>query len=841
MSSLVSDLRLALRSWRNAPVFASIAVASIAVGMGGSTAVFTLVDRVLLRPLPVAHPQELVQVISPASKFGSNWGDGSELSYPMYADFRDNAQVFSGMFCRFHFAFQLGYAGRTERVAGEIVSGTYFSVLGVKAALGRTLSAEDDRQRGGHPVAVLGHAFWTSRLTADPKVLGRTMVVNGHPLTIVGVAQQGFEGIEVGRPTQIFVPIMMKAQMTPGWDGLDDRRYAWVKVFGRLKPGVGREQAEARLQPFHRSRLEAEVQDSAFLSVSAAERQRFVETRVQLVSAAQGRSGFRRRLATPLWVLMATAVGVLLIACANVANLLMARAAARRREMAIRLALGASRRRLVRQLLVESVLLAVAGGTLGLALAVVGAPILLAFFASPDLPQSVPTLPDLRILTLTFAVSLLTGVLFGLAPGLQSTRPELAPTLKDQAGSLLGGGKARLRKAFVASQVAISLLLVVGAALFLRTLDNLLAVDVGFDANRLLTFSLDPSLNGYAPSRNKQLAKTLLERLRATPGVSGAGLASRPLLEGNQWSSGMRIEGYTPKTGEDMNQLNNSVSPGYFSAMGIPLLMGRDFDERDERSDPPEKGQSQYRVAIVNERFARHYFGDESPVGRHLAFGFDPERPISIEIVGVVRDAKYADVRSEVPRQVFVPYLETTTPRGFTVYVRTQRDPTTVFPSLRQAVEQLEPDLPLYGLRTLERQVAQSLGSERLIATTASVFGALATLLAVVGVYGVMAYTVERRTREIAIRLALGAATAHVGWLVVREALAIAAAGVAIGLPVAWWLGRYVSSQLYGVTATDPTILVGAGVGLGAAAALAALIPSSRAARIEPTAALRFE
>jgi len=548
----------------------------------------------------------------------------------------------------------------------------------------------------------------------------------------------------------------------------------------------------------------------------------------------------RRALTTPLWVLMATAAGVLLIACANVANLLLARGAARQREIAVRLALGATRSRIAGQLLVESLLLALAGGAAGVAIAAVGAPAVLAFFVSPDAPAPISTAPDWRVLAFTFAISTLTGILFGMAPAIQSTRPAVAPTLKDQAGSVLGG-RARLRKVLVASQIAISLMLLIGAALFTRTLGNLLAVDIGFDSSRVISFGIDPTLNGYDAPRTRQFTKALLAKLDATAGVESAGIASMRILEGNQWTTSITVEGYQAKTNESSSQWANSISPGYFQTMGIPLLAGRDFTERDERLAPPAQGERDFRVAIVNERFAKHYFGNETAVGRRIGQGGNPNTPTPIEIVGVVRDSKYTDVRDDVQRQVFFPYLESSQPSGYTVYLRTRQPADRMFEVVRQAMREIDPNLPVYGTRTLQRQVAQSLSRERLVSAMTATFGTLATLLAVVGLYGVMSYTVSRRTREIGVRVALGASAGTIRWLVIREVLVIAAAGVALGLPAAWWLARYVSSQLYGVQPTDPITFVGATALLTVVAGLAGLVPSGRAAKLDPTTALRAE
>jgi putative ABC transport system permease protein len=840
MTNLLSAARLTLRSWRKSPGFTVTAIVSIALGIGANTAIFTLVDHVLLRVMPVQNAHELVQVTFTGLRYGNNWGDASEMSYPVYTEIRDHNDVFSGVFARFGAPFHIGTTGATERVAGEIVSGSYFPVLGVGATLGRTLTPEDDRAPGAHPVAVLSHGFWTSRFAADPRVLNTTIVINSHPYTIVGVARAGFTGIELGRQTQVFVPMMMKAQLTPGWSALDQRLWRWVRVFARLRPGVTLEQARASLDPYFREILARDIQDPEFGGASRQSREEYLQNRLVIEDASRGRSGLRRSLARPLWILMATAAGVLLIGCANVASLLIARGAARQREIAVRLALGATRRRIAGQLLVESSMLALAGGLLGLAVSIVAAPAVLAFFVNPDVPLPVSISPDWRILLFTFGVSTLTGMLFGLAPAFHTTRPDLAAALKDQSSTVLGG-RSRLRKALVATQMALSLLLLIGASLFLRTLDNLLNVDVGFGTDRLISFSMDPSLNGYEPQRARQFARTLLDRLQTTPGVEGAGLATMRLLDGFSWNTSMTVEGSRTARNQSATLWANSISPGYFAALGIPLLAGRDFTPRDELTTPPVPGAPDYRVAIVNERFVRRFFGDDPAIGKHIGFGGDPNTPTLIEIVGVVRDSKYTDIRDETQPQVFFPFFEMSRPNAFTIYLRTTSPADAMFSAVRSTVRALDRNLPIHTTRTLERQVAQSLSRERLVASMSAAFGIMATLLAVVGLYGVMAYSVARRTREIGVRVALGASTFSIGWLVIREAFLIAASGIALGLPAAWWLSRFVGSQLYGVEPHDPLAMIGAVVLLVMVALLAGIDPSTRAARLDPTVALRQE
>jgi predicted permease len=867
MRHFTRDLRYAWRGLSRSPLFTLVAVVSIALGIGANTAIFTLVDEVLLRMLPVRDPEQLVLFNGARNHYGSNSG-GNMLSFAMYEDFRDSfadrsgapalprvtqpvpnpaptPKIFSGMFARRPIAMNVGVDGQTERVIGELVSGTYFQVLGVGAAAGRVIVPDDDKTRGDGFVAVLSYAYWRNRFGSDPAVIGTRVTINNYPFTIIGVSQAGFDGLDIGAVANLRVPLMLKAQMTPNWDDVDNRRSRWVNVFGRLKPGVTRQHALGVLQPFFHGLLEQEVQMPAFSNTTTYTREQFLKGQMDLLPAAQGRSPIRQQLSEPLKLLFAIVGGVLLIACANVASLLIARAAARQKEIAVRLALGAGRARIVGQLLVESVMLAAAGGLLGLALASWTARFLVGFLPATGTPHVISGSIDMRVLGFNFALSLLTGVLFGLVPALRSTKPDLAPTLKDQVGAVAGvSSGVLLRKGLVVAQVTVSILLLVGAGLFIRSLRNLRLLDLGLRTDNLIAFNVAPTLSGYTSIRTKAFHKQLLDRVSALPGVSSMAFAQIGLLEGNEWDSSMTVEGYQAKPGENMNPYCNAVSPGYFRTMGIPLVAGRDFDERDARYEavvPQPNTPPSYKVAIVNESFAKHYFGDRSAIGRHIGFGMNPGTKTPIEIIGVVKDAKYTGVRDDIPRQVFFAFLENDFAGSAVIYVRTASRPDAAFGSIREIMRQLDPNIPMYNPRTMEAQLDQSLLNDRLVATLSTAFGILATLLAVIGLYGVMAFTVARRTREIGVRMALGAVHADVIWLVMREVFVLVGSGLALGLAAAAAATRAVSSQLYGVAASDPATIISAAALLLAVALVAGYVPARRATRVNPVLALRYE
>jgi predicted permease len=751
----------------------------------------------------------------------------------MYQDFRDKNEVFQGMFCRYGSSFSLTYEGRTELISGELVSGNYFPVLGVGAAVGRVFTAQDDLIQGGHPIAVLSYAYWKTRFVADPNVIGRKIVMNGYPLTIVGVSRQGFDGVEPGYSPQVRVPMMMKGQLTDRFYSLNNRRGRFAQAFGRLKPGVTLEQAKAGLQPLFHQILQMEVQDKEFSGATEHTRQQFLKMWMDVLPAAKGRSSLRQQFSNPLLALMVIVALVLLIACSNVANLLIARATARQKEIAVRLALGAGRGRLILQLLEESLLLSLLGGIFGVGLAIVIDRALIGFLPQGISPLTLTATPDWRVLSFTLLISVLTGVLFGLAPAIQSTRPQLAGTLKDQAGAVVGGTSVGLRKALVVAQVSLSLLLLIAAGLFVQSLKNLQGIHPGFETRNLLSFAVNPALNGYKPERSLQFYRQLSERLGRMPGVSAVTLAVMPLLDGNEWDSSVTVEGYAAKEGEWVNPHMQFVSPGFTQTLAIPVLLGRDFTDRDDQGTPS--------VALVNERFAKRYFAGRSPVGLHVGMGGNPGTKTDIEIVGVVKDTRYESMREEVPYELYRPYRQMDFVQGMTVYTRAQGDPTDIFAAMRRTVNELDSNVPVYRMRTLEQQLDKSLMSERLLASLSGVFGLLATVLAAIGLYGVMAYMVVRRTREIGIRMALGANRNSVVWLVMREVLVLSVIGVVIGGAGAYVATRFIETQLFGILPTDALTMTLSALGIASVALVSGYLPARRATAIDPMNALRWE
>jgi predicted permease len=733
------------------------------------------------------------------------------------------------MLARYPTALTLLYENHSERVLGELVTGDYFEVLGLHPSLGRLFTPTDEQTPGGHPVAVLSHGFWLRRFGADRGVVGRTIGLNGHPMTVVGVGPVGFNGTEVGRAPDVFVPVAMKAAMTPTYDGLSERRYMWLQVLARLRPGVSREQAGAALNVLFRQIREQELKEIKITSQRF--RTRFVGARLLLLPGQRGLSDVRDEFSTPLVVLMALVGLLLLTACANVANLLMARAPAQQREIGIRLALGASRGDIVGRLLIESLMLALLGGGVGVLVALWAGDLLLGAAPLETAVRAFSASPDARVLAFTLAVSLATGVLFGLLPAWQVTRPQLLTSLKDESGSVVSTGHVRLRKGLVVVQVTLSLLLLVGAGLFVRSLWNLRALDPGFRVEGLMTFSVDPTLNGYSDDQTRSLFRRLRERLSREPGVLAVSLASSAPLTDNWAAMTVQVEGYQAKEGEDMNPHVTWVGPGYLRTMGIPIVAGREFTEADGHLAP--------RVAVVSEKMARYFYGNLNPIGRR--FGTGRARPTDIEIVGVARDGKDTTLRADVVRQVYLAYDQDDGIGGVTFFVRTASARGIGGDAVRRIVRELDSGIPVVDVKSMATLATESLVTERMVAMLTACFGALATLLAAVGLYGVMSYTVARRTREIGLRMALGADRGTVVWLVMREVATLVGVGVTVGLPVAAVFSRVVRAQLYGVSPFDPaTLAVSASVLLGVAV-VAGYLPASQASRVDPMLALRHE
>jgi predicted permease len=829
-----NDLRLAVRGLLRSPLFASVAVLSLALGIGANTAIFTLIDQILLRKLPVKSPDELVMLYQEGPHSGSNMGTRMH-SYPMYQEFQKRAEPFSEVLARRLMATSVSIDNQTERLDAEMVSGNYFTMLGVQPAAGRVFSsAQDDQFYQGHPVVVLGYDYWVRRFNRDPAAVGKTILVNNYPMTIVGVSAAGFAGIDPTRAPQIRVPLQMKPVIAPEWSWvhMDDPRTRWVQVFARLKPGQTIESARAPMQGLFLQMRAHEMTLEGARNWSQFVRDRFMEGQLRIVRADIGYSALRNDFSTPLIVLMCMVGLVLLIACANVANLLIARAFMRQREIAVRLSIGATRLQLVRQLLVESLVLSFAGGALGVVLSIGLTRGLLALLPVSGAPLLVAPTPDLRILSFTLAITLLTGIVFGLLPAWRASKPDTWGTLKDTVGAVAGGTGSTLylRKALVAAQVALSFLLLFGAGLFVSSLQNLQGTDTGIDLDNLVTFQLSPALSGYDDERTVNFYQQLLERLQSSPGVGSAALAQVPLLSGDEWDSSMSVEGYSYKDGEDQQMFMNSLSPGYFKTMNIALLEGRDFTRLDAKRDAT--------VVIVNRKFAEQFFPGGSAVGKRMGWGTGPQSKLTLEIVGVVENSLYEGPREGVRRQVFVPNWGR---GGAAFYVRTHAASDAAYSMVRREVQQLDASMPVYQLKTLEGQLDETLLTDRLIATLSAAFGLLATILASVGLYGVMAFVVARRRKELGLRLALGAAPPAVLWLVMKEVLVLLGIGLAIGVPAAIGTGRLVSAQLYGIQPDDPWIAISTAGLLGLVSAAAGIIPAHRASRIDPILALRYE
>jgi predicted permease len=826
------DLRFSARSFLRNPAFTTAAVLSLALGIGATTAIYSLVDQVVLHALPVHQPERLVLIDWNGDRLCCARGSYNLMSYPLCRDLQLQDRFFEGVLCRAATTVNLSTGGEHRPAAAEIVSGSYFPVLGVSAALGRLLGSDDDGTPGANPVVVLSYDFWKTQFASATDVIGRKVLVNQNPMTVIGVAAPSFRGVDVGEVPSLWIHAAMSAQAIPGFDSLLDRRMSWMQVLGRLRPDVTAAQAQAGLQPWFKAMLDEDTRRAGFPIVTAERRQRFLASALEITPASQGHSLLRRRLAQPLWVLLAATAVLLGLACLNVAGLFLARGSAREREISTRLALGASRGRISRQFLADSALLAFAGGTLGVLLAPLAMRALIASLPRDEAANALHSSVDSRLLLFTFLVSVAAGVLSGFAPALQAGRRSFISSLRERGGTGFGG--VRLRKAMVTVQIAFTLILVAGGALFVRTLTGLMAKGPGFTTSSLVSFGLDPRRNGYSPKESSQLIRRIYDELRSSPGAEMSAVARMPLLTGGSMMNPMTIQ-TNERITTDRSVNYNTVSPGFFRTLGIRLIAGRDFDERDSRP----VGETGQRSAIVNESFVKRYLAGRNPLGARIGQDSGPDVKPDIEIVGVVSDFSYRGFR-ENPEQAYFPIFEGNDAGG-SFYVKVRGTSEAAFQSIRTIIHNADPALPITYFRTLEEQVNRSLNTERMLAALSGSFGTLALLLSLVGLYGVMSFVVTQRTREIGIRLALGATRSTTVWLVLRDALVMIAAGIGIALPCVWALGRLLESQLYDVKPTDPAVIATATLILCSAALGAALIPARRASAVNPTEALRFE
>lgn len=830
------NIRFALRTLFKTPFVTAVAIISLALGIGANTAIFSLFNQMLLQPLPVHQPGDLVNLAAPGPKPGSQScnqaGDCDVVfSYLMFRDLEQETRVFAGLAAHRVFGANLSFKGQTQNGEGMLVSGSYFPTLGLAPALGRLIGPADDATIGESPVAVLAYDYWVTRFGADPGVLNTPMIVNGQTLTIIGVAPEGFTGTTLGSRPRVFVPITLRGKLDQNFAGFDNRQSYWVYVFGRLAPGMTIESARTALEPRYRAILH-DVEAPLQQGMSEATLERFKAKPLVIEPGQRGQSSVHDTASTPLQILFGVTGIVLLIACANIANLLLARSAARAGEMAVRLSIGASRVQLVGQLLLESCLLALLGGAGGLLVAQWTLR-LIGLMLPEDAVATLNFSLDWSVLAFAAALSLMTGVLFGLFPAIHSTRPDLATTLKGTAGQPSGGRAAAFfRGTLVVWQMALSMALLAAAGLFIKSLYNISQVDLGLRVDNVVTFSIAPELNGYTPERSQVLFAQLEEALAAQPGVTGVTAAMVPLLAGSNWGNNVRVQGFESGPDIDSNARFNGVGPGYFSTLGIPLIAGREFTESDRIGTR--------QVAIVNERFAEKFKLGRDAVGKLMARG-GGSGELDIEIVGLVQDAKYSEVKDAIPPLFFTPYKQNERLGFISFYVRTAMAPEAFLRTIPGLVAALDRDLPVDQIRTLPQQVRQNVFLDRLISTMSAAFAILATLLAAIGLYGVLAYTVAQRTREFGLRMALGADGGNVRRLVLRQVGILAAIGGAIGLALGLAIGRGAESQLFEVTGQDPVVFASAFVLLGLVALAAGVIPAQRASRVEPMKALRWE
>ncbi len=831
----MTTIKLAFRTLRKTPFVTAIAVLSLALGIGANAAMFSIFDELLIQELPVQEPDRLVNLSAPGPKHGSqscnNAGDCDEVfSYQMFRDLQEAELGFSGIAAHRLFGANLAHTLQTISGRGLEVSGSYFSVLGLQPALGRLLTPADDENIGEHFVTVLGYDYWENHLGADPGVLNTVLTINGQPMTIVGVAPEGFTGTTKGSDADVFVPLTMKALMEPGWEGFENRRSYWAYLFARLAPGVTPEAAASQAQAVYGgiiNEVEAPLQEGMSDQTMA----RFRAKEIGVVPGPRGQSYMNREARTPLTLLLGITGIVLLITCANIANLLLARGAHRSQEMAIRGSLGAGRGHLLIQLLTESFLLALLGGAASLVVAAWTLD-LMGSFMPPEAAGTISLGLRPSVILFTAFLAIGTGVVFGLYPALHSTRPDLVTALKNATGQPSGSrSAARFRTSLVTAQIALSMALLVSAGLFTKSLMKVSRIDLGMRTKNIVAFGVSPELNAYSEEDSRALFLRTVDELEALPGVTQVTSAMIPVLSGSNWGTSVRVEGFECGPDIDCNGRFNLVGPGFFSTLDMPLVAGREFNDADVREAQ--------QVAVINEAFARKFNLDpRNSVGRYMSRGGDE---LDIEIVGVVQDTKYSEVKQETQPLFFTPYRQLESTGLMTFYVRTASDPTPILRAIPEVMKGLDPNLPVEELKTLEQQAAESVFLDRMISTLTAAFAFLATLLAAIGLYGVLAYTVAQRTREIGLRMALGAAGDKVRGMVLRQVGVMVLIGGLVGLGGAYGLGKAAESLLYEMQGGDPvvmglSVLLLAGVALGAG-----YLPAHRASRVDPMQALRYE
>jgi predicted permease len=836
LETFLQDTRYALRIMKKSPAFTCVAILTLALGIGANTAIFSVMRQVLLQRLPVSHPEELVLLYSPGPRDGhvsSDEGDGSEsFSYPMYLDLRDKNSVFSGLAAKADFPISISVRGQTERASAELVSGNYFDVLHVLPALGRLIEPGDSTAPDTSPVVLLSYPYWQKRFGSDPSILNQSVLVNDRSMTVVGVLQSGFNGIQPGLISDLYVPITMKAFITPAEEngnhrGLMNRSDYWVKVIGRMKPGISREQAAAGILPTYHALLDSELPLKTGLSDN--EKKAFAARQIILKDGSRGRPMLANNTGSQLLTLMGMVALVLFITCANVAGLLTARGTARQKEIGIRLSLGASRWRLIRQLVLEACMLSFAGAILGLFLAHWLSAALVHYASANEIADGLSAQLNLPSLFFTIALAFVCGIFFGVAPAWSATRVQLAATLKEQAGALSSAkSQARFRKILVVGQFAVTLLLVITAWGFVRSLYNLKNLDLGFRSDHVLQFSIAPPLSGYDKARSLALYAQLEQRIAALPGVRSVSALEEPLIGQDSNSSNVTIEGFN----DTPDVQRNSVSPGHFSNLGIPLLQGREFSLADD--------QHAAKVVIVNEALAQKYFKDGNALGKRMKFG-GGAGPLDTQIIGVVKNSHNAEIQEELSPMVYMPYRQRESLDSLSFYVRTTADPGSLASAVRSTIAQLDATLPIYNVRSVDEQIERLLSSNRLLALLSLSFGALAALLAAMGIYALLAYTVSQRTREIGVRMALGAEPKRVALMVLSDVGRLSAVGILVGLPLAYAASKVLNSMLFNVQSFGAASIAISLIILGAVATLAAFLPARRASRVDPLIALRYE